>query len=59
MPLPFNWLTTDNPLIKGLFIVPFSFGQGDFPPPGSDFRITDAEEKRITDDINDNRITDS
>lgn len=45
-----------NPLIHSVFVQSFE-EQGDFPPPTSSFRITDASELRVTDDGS-KRITD-
>lgn len=45
-----------NPLIHSVFVQGFEEG-GDFPPPTTYFRITDASEQRVTDG-GDKRITD-
>ena len=46
-----------NPLVNNIFCQEF-YGQGDFPPPISAFRITDANDIRTT-DAGDKRITDN
>lgn len=56
MPLPNGPIgVKDNPLIKSPFIQDWDQGV-DFPPPGSDFRITNASEDRVT-NAGDKRIT--
>lgn len=49
-------LSKNNPLIRGLYTQNFDQGQ-DFPPPVSEFRITDDGDNRVT-DSGDKRITD-
>lgn len=49
-------LSKNNPLIRGLYTQDFDQGQ-DFPPPSSNFRITDNDRNRVTDNGN-KRITD-
>jgi len=53
-----NWRIgiVNNPLTVSVYVQDNS-NQGNSPPPGSEFRITDALQMRIT-DAGDNRITD-
>lgn len=46
----------NNPLVQSVFTQNFS-EHGDFPPPGSNFLITDGGDNLMTDDGN-NLITD-
>jgi hypothetical protein len=57
MPLPNGQIgIIKNPIKESPFIQSWREGN-DFPPPASEFRITDSNEHRIT-DSGDNRITD-
>jgi hypothetical protein len=56
MPFNFQMGVVFNPLVYNVFTQQFN-EHGDFPPPGSELRITDAGDQRVT-DSGDNRITD-